>query len=336
MAGTQLFNFASGTSNPTSGLYMPSSNQYGTVPGASNGGGGSPIGLLSQSGANAGTNIPGIVPSQSSPLPATGGNPGGQPNTPYAPAANNGYYVGNPQDPGLTYSLFNWLQSQVGKGVTPFNLSSLLPSGGTTAPGQLTAPNNGLIQQLMSGFMGNGPDSSLGSMVRTGNPIDQTQAWQAMVDSMSQNTARNQANLKEQFNVGGGLVGSPYGDAMQNYMAQTSKDQNAMLLSAQTQSMENAQNRELQAGGMAEQFGQYMQGLDQSSIDRLLQEFTRDSPQNNPLLQYMFGGATTYPPYLSKTSGGGALGGILGGIGGILGAGGSSGIGAALGDALAF
>lgn len=304
----QLFNFANGSNG---GGAMPlGSNQYGggwpQISSASAGSGASAAGT---------NNIPGIVPGSGGYTP----NTGGQITTPYAPAINNKYYAGSTLDPALTMGFFNYLQGKMGEGVSPFNLSSLLPSSGkATQAGQMTAPNNALLQQIMQGYMGNGPDSGLASMMRTGNPIDQTPAWNAMVDSMSQNIARNQANLKEQFAVGGNLVGTPYGDAMQNFMSQTSKDENAMLLGAQTNAMENAQSRMMQAGQQGSQFGQYMQGLDQSSIDRMMQEFIRTSPESNPLLQYMMGASTTFPQYMQKSSGGGILGGLLGAAGPIL------------------
>ena len=319
----QMFNFSnSGYNGPGTIL---GSNQYGTTgPNLT-----MPNPVSSGNGAIFNTQqTPGVVPQQGSQNPYMANytsdpnnrNSGNQPGFPYAPQVNSNYSVGSPQDPSLTYNLFNYLQSQIGKGVSPFNLSALLgSSGASTTPGSLTAPDNALLQQIFQGMQGSGPDAGLGSMMKTGNPIDQTPAWQAMVNSMNQNIARNQANLKEQFAVGGNLVGSPYGDAMQNYMQGVSSTENAQLLGAQTQAQENAQNRMLQADQFGSQFGQYMQGLDQSSIDRLYQEFIRTSPQNNPMLQYEFGAATTYPPYMPKGQGGGGIGGILSGLGGLAG-----------------
>lgn len=312
MAGTQLFNFASGSGGGTTpgdfslGAPIAMPGMTGSQ-GPSMGAGALP--LIGASGSA--SSIPGVVPQQNNALPGTSHNPGGQPNTPYAPRVNSGYFAGSSIDPGLTYGLFDYLQSQIGKGVQPFNLSAVLgSSGATTAPGTLSAPNNALIQQLMQGFQGQGKDASLGGLVANGNPIDQTPAWNAMVQSMQQNIQRNQANLKEQFNVGGNLVGSPYGDAMQNYMSQTASTENAQLLGAQTTALEQAKQDQMQATGMMGQFSQFLQSQDQSSIDRMLQEFIRDSPQNNPLLNMEFGAATTFPPYMQAQKGGGVMGGI--------------------------
>ena len=228
-----------------------------------------------------------------------------------APSANSQYYAGSTLDPNFTKDFFGWLQGQIGQGATPFNLSAVMPSDGSvTAPGTLTAPNNALIQSLMKSFQ-TGP---MADMLATGSPIDQTPAWQAMVDSMQRTIGENRANLKESFNAGGSLVGSPYGSAATDFESQTAKDLNAQLLGASTTAMEAAKSRQLQATGMEEGFGQYLQGLDQASIDRLLQEFIRTRPEYSPLLNSMYGAATTFPPYLQKTQGGGLAGGMAGGM----------------------
>src|SRR5258705_169685 len=51
-------------------------------------------------------------------------------------------------DPAFTTQLYQWLQSMMGKGASPFDLSASLPSGGTTAPGTLSAPENPILQAL--------------------------------------------------------------------------------------------------------------------------------------------------------------------------------------------
>ena len=298
-------------------MFNFSSNQYGT----------SPFPNMFASGSGAGftmNNIPGIPTNQGSqvtpttlsksPTPQNGvfGQSGP------APSANSQYYAGQPLDPQLTNTLFNWLQEQIGTGLQAFDWSSILPSTGqATEAGQLTAQNNPLLQQLMQSFQ----SGNMASMANTGNPIDQTPAWNAMVQSMQQNIQRNQANLKEQFNVGGNLAGSPYGDAMQNYLQGVTSTQNAQLLGAQTSALESAANRQLQATSMEGQLGQTLQNLDQASIDRMYQEFQRTQPQNNPMLQYIMQAATTFPQYLQKKSGGGGLMSLLGMLGGAAGAG---------------
>jgi hypothetical protein len=223
-------------------------------------------------------------------------------------------------DPTLTKNFDSWLESQVGKGATPFNLSAILPSsGGTTTPGTLTAPLTDLLSQLQSflktGRASDGQSwlSTLESESKTGDPIDQTAAWKAMVESMQQNISQNQANLKEQLNVGGNLVGTPYGNTMANFQEQTAKDQNAALLQAQTSALESAEGRKMTASStlsnLQDTLGQYLQGLDQSSIEALYKEFIRTRPEYSPLLSYISTAANT--PSTGSASSGVDIGGIL-------------------------
>jgi hypothetical protein len=141
-----------------------------------------------------------------------------------------------------------------------------------------------------------------------------------MVEAMKRNTGENEANLKEQFNFGGGLASSPFGTAMTDFATQTNLDQNALLGQLQTSALESAQGRKLGAeeflGQGAEGMAQFLQGLDQQSLDRIYQEFIRTSPQYNPLLGYQGQAALTFPPTNQKGSGGGGIGGILSGAGG--------------------
>ena len=324
-SGSQLFNF--GTNNTDmNGLFMGSgtpgtsgapnmgSNQYGSFP-------------TLQMGTNgmAGGNTPGTPSSVQMPTavtsnPSAMGKNGARANSPMAPSANSQYYAGGTLDPALTQQLFSFLQGQIGQGVPAFNWSSILPSsGGATAPGQLTAPQNQLLQSLMSSF--SQPGGAMNKMTQTGDPTAVGPAWEAMKSAEQQNIQQNQAQLREGMNLSGNLAGSPMGTAMSNYEQQTTKDQNANLTQAQMASQESAKGRMLTASQMQEGLSKYIQGLDQSSIDRLYQEFQRVSPQNNPLLQQQMQAATTMPQYLQKKSGGSGLQSLLGALGPMAGAG---------------
>lgn len=274
MAGQQLFNFG------TQG-----GNQYGSYPGMPN--------------YNS-SNMPGIAPvapsySGNSGLGYTAPGKGARQNSPSAPNINSQYYTVSPLDPKFTAAFTNYLGSEVGKGASPY-------------PGVLSASYNPLLMQGAQSFA---PGGTMSDLLTTGSPVTQLPAWQAAVDASQSNIQRNLAQLKEQFSVGGGLVGSPYGDAVQNYLAQTGKDQNAMLLQSQAAALESAMGRKLNANEFQAQFGQYLQGLDQATIDRMYQEYIRTSPEYNPLMNAMYGLATTFPPTMKKESGQGILGQIL-------------------------
>jgi hypothetical protein len=207
-----------------------------------------------------------------------------------------------------------------------------------------------------------------------------------MVDAQKTNIAQNQANLKEQFASMGGLASSPAANAMALYNAQTSADQNSLLGQLQTQALEQAQGRALQAGefgvGTQSQLGQFgvgnrlglgefgtglqsnlgqfgaglqaqlgqqgiqnqlasllpslqtqtsiggellgggmnlgqlTQGLDQQSIQNLMQEYFMTTPQNNPLNNMMFGLGTTFAPTYSRQGGVGS--GLVGSLGNLM------------------
>lgn len=237
-------------------------------------------------------------------------------------------------DPGFTQAFDDWLKGQIGKGATPYDLQAVLPSTGqTTGAGQLTAGMNPELQQLMQFFTTGQPGtmpgaSTLGDMSKTGMPIDVMPEWQAMIDAQQRNIGQGSANLREQFASLGNLKSSPFGGAMSDYYSQTAKDQNALLGQLEAGSLESARGRQMDSSSLLTQLGgqmgQYIQGLDQSSIDRLLQEFVRTRPENSPLLGAQFGMATTFPPTYEKKGGigqaiVGSLGDILGGLGGIFG-----------------
>lgn len=286
-----------------------------------------------------GTNMPGVVPAASSPSSVTGNN------TRQGGSIGAGYSAVPTLDAGLTNDFFNFLQGQVGKGATPFNLSATLPSTGLqTNPGQLTPGLTPIMQQLedfYSGKASNIPGSgNFASLAKTGNPVDQTPAWQAMLAAQNKNTQNNAANLREQFAFAGSLKGTPFADAITNFYNQNTLNQNAQLTAATTAEGDAAAQRSLQASSAltsgSAQLGQVLQGLDQQAITSLFQEFVRTRPEYSPLLNMQFGGATTFPPtvkdntFLSNLStsfgaglGGGLGKGISGGVSGMA----SSGLG---------
>ena len=288
------------------------SNQYGQYP-------------MIQSGMSgmSGNQIPGIPTNQGSPQGTPPGVPyganDGRKNMSFtgalgqAPSANRGYYAGQTLDPALTGNFFNFLQSQIGEGVGAFNWASILPtSGQATQNGQLTAPENQTLQSIIQAFS---PGGTMGKMAQTGDPTDVGPAWQAMLAAQQENIQQKQAQMKENMNVGGNLAGSPFGTALQNFQTQTALGQNAMLTEAQQQAQEAAKSRILPANQMMAQLSQYLQGLDQASIDRLYQEFQRTQVQNNPMLAYQAQAATTFPPYLKKAGSGGGLAAMIGQLG---------------------
>jgi hypothetical protein len=134
----------------------------------------------------------------------------------------------------------------------------------------LMGGGGGQLQQQLLSFLNGGQSNipgaqSLTQMANTGDPISALPEWQAMVKAMGQNTAQNQANLKEQFAFSGDLQSSPFGTAMSNYMQQTNLDQNALLGQLDTTAMENAMQRELTASqgltGMAANETQFLDQL---------------------------------------------------------------------------
>src|SRR5260370_4972589 len=122
-----------GVSMPMFGAGTPGSNQYMMNNPAA----------MSMPG-NTSMSTPGIVP------PAPGGAPPPTTDNPYAKAGTviggkhqlGGGNIAVPTfDPQFTQQFYQWLQSMLGKGATPFDLSAILPSTGqATAPGTLTAP----------------------------------------------------------------------------------------------------------------------------------------------------------------------------------------------------
>lgn len=277
-----------------------------------------------------GVTPPGVVPSQSTPIPpgqvtGQGVSSGGTPQGPLNPVGQpggvknvgSGAATVNPLYPQFTQEFYNYLMTQMGKGATPFNLSAALPSGGSTTPGSLTAPLNNIDQMLQqfysTGSGGPAGTGTLQSMSNTGNPTDVGPAWQAMIAAENQNTQNNAANLREQFAFGGDLKSSPFGSAMQQFYNQNTLNQNAQLTQAEQQAQEAASGRQITAAQDLTQgatgFGGTLQSLDQQSIDNMLAEFIRTNPMYSPLLSQMGGAATTFAPTSVGSTGLGGLGG---------------------------
>ena len=183
-------------------------------------------------------------------------------------------------DPTLTNDLLNWLHSQLGQGLPQFNQSVNLPSGGSTAPGQLSAPMNPIMQQLQDFMTGKSGPGSLPGVL----PM-----WQSEMAAMQAPIEQNMANIREQFGSMGALGSSEMGTSMQDYMSQTSADEMALLTSATMSSLP-----QMLSAGMD------VQGIDQSAINRAYQQFMTDLPQNNPLLPDMMSSAFTYPGTYNK------------------------------------
>jgi hypothetical protein len=174
-----------------------------------------------------------------------------------------------------------------------------LPGGGQSTPGSLSAPLNPILQQLMQMYSGQSSNVPGGNFLNTvaNQGVSALPEWQAMVQAQQQNIQQQQANLAEQFGVNGGLVGSGYGNALQNFQQGTTATQNALLAQLQQQNIQNIQMpiaEGLQSG--ASQFGSGLQQLQNQAIQQMFQQYITDLPQNNPLLQDQMGLATLFPP----------------------------------------
>jgi hypothetical protein len=256
---------------------------------------------------------PGIVPPTTTP---TGAFPSTA-NTGRVTTVGSGTQVGSTFDPAFTQAFGQWLASQMGAGATPFNLQAEIPSsGGATEAGKLTAPLTGILNSLQEFYRtGKGGPTGSQAVAEAAGPTSAIPEWQKMVDAMQRSTKEGEANLREQFAFSGNLSSSPFGNAMTDYWSQTTKDREALLANLENQYA----TRRLEAGttllGGATGLGEILQGLDQQSIDRLLNEFLRTRPEYSPLLNAQYGYATTFPPYMTKNYGVGALGATLAGAG---------------------
>jgi hypothetical protein len=252
--------------------------------------------------------VPGYPTPESYPWGTADPNMGG-----WAPGAAHSGFTTNPgsenlghgiiatglQYGGLSQDFANYLMSQIGSGIQPFNLSTMLPTGGMTAPGQLTAGMNPLLSQLANFFQtgqgGGAGAQTLQSIAQNG--VNAVPAWQQMVNAQQQGIQQNLASLQESMGATGNVAGSGDSTALSNYLTQTSADQNALLGQLQLQGITQAQLPAAQAllGGST-QMASGLQNLDQSAIDNMLQQYMQTLPQNNPMLPYIQNLATLYPP----------------------------------------
>jgi hypothetical protein len=108
----------------------------------------------------------------------------------------------------------------------------------------------------MHGFLGGQDQGLLRNYAQTGGgSIDQLPAWNAMVEAQQRNIDRNMAQLEESMNASGNRFSTSFGNAANDYLTQTTRDQNAQLLAAQTQALEQMQGRRMTAAGQAGQLG---------------------------------------------------------------------------------
>jgi hypothetical protein len=210
-------------------------------------------------------------------------------------------------DPTLTNSLLGYLTGQLGQGLPAFNQSVNLPSGGSTAPGQLTAGENPILQQLQSFMTGQSGPGSLPGVL----PM-----FQSEMAAMQQPIQQSEADLREQFGSSGALGSTEFGTAMSNFASQTSANEMALLTSATMSALPT-----MLSAGMD------VQGLDQQSIQNAYNQFMTDLPQNNPLMGDVMsmGQMTTSPSYSATPSFGSSLASaLMGNAGDILSTAGSA------------
>ena len=277
-------------------------NQWMNFPSMTGGGGGLPSAPFSGMSATQSYTPPGVVPSTGGSQPSPYGytNPGFSLNDPLIGGKHTlggGARTEPTLDPNFTSQLYNWLQGQLGQGVTPFNLSALLPSTGqATTPGTLTAPENPLMQSLNEFYL-----------TGKGGPLPGVlPMWTSEMQSMNIPIQQELANIKEQFGARGALGSTEMASALETFGAQTAKDQEALLGQLTLQALPGMQSEAAAT-----------QQLDQASIDNLVNEFIRTSPQYNPLLSMEGGLATTFSPLYGHTGFGAAFGQNFGaGLGG--------------------
>lgn len=266
------------------------------------------------------------------PVPGGGSSGGGTsgglpPGTQFGTPTQMG---GNPNFPGLQFQNY-WGTGYPEGSTTPYPVGNTLNLGGSvyTAPTMsptYTGEYYNLLQQLMSptaggavtgdflSFLTGGQSSTPGAtqlaqMATTGNPFNVSPEWQSMVAQQQQNIQQNQANLKEQFGAAGELQSSPFGTAMSNYEQQTTLDQNALLAQLQQQSYQQAQQNQLQAGGMITGLA----GNEQQYLNSLFSQGALTSPNlYNPIKGSLIGGIG------SLIGAGASLGGMSTGGGGTL------------------
>lgn len=167
-----------------------------------------------------------------------GGSIGGQQNIPQLfglqganPAPSFGGY-----NASIANSSPSWMGGLLGAGGT---LTSPILGTGYQPPSQLNNPNN------LGGNLGY--LNSIASGQGAGAPVSQVPAWQQMVQAQQYNIQQGADQLAEQFNNGGGLFSTAYGNAAGQYQQQARLGENAQLTAAQTQALQAANQNQLTA-----------------------------------------------------------------------------------------
>lgn len=182
-----------------------------------------------------------------------------------------------------------------------------LTAGQTGIGTQLAAGTTGYQGGLGAGEFGAGLQSSLGEFgVGTQSQLGQFGA------GLQSQLGQFGDTLKAQLGQGG--IQAQLASLLPSLQAQ----QNVGLAGLGTQTQTAGEL--FGAGGS---LGQYLQGLDQQSIQNLMQEYFATLPANNPLNQQIYGLATNYPPVYTPKGGGAA--GLIGSLGGLLSGGASAG-----------
>jgi hypothetical protein len=300
---------------PSSGIpagTAPGSNQFGSSPYGTTPGntampvksGGAAGGFYNPVQANNSppANNPYQAPTQGSSAPFQTNSPGGSLRGTDI-GANN---MATPQQyPWLGNDFATYLAGQIGQGMSPFNQATPLPTGGSTAPGQLTAPLNPMLQQLMQALQGGQSSMPGANTLNTiaSQGISALPEWQSMVQAQQQGIQQGQANLQEQFAGMGNLAGSPFGTAMSDYSQQTQKDQNALLGQLQQQNILQGQIPVAQGLQTAQtSMAGGLQQIDQNAIGQYLQQFQQDQSQNNPMNSMIGNYGALFPPTTKSPS----------------------------------
>lgn len=264
---------------------------------------------------------PYMPPTQGAPNNVNNPSIGQQSNNPGSENLGHGIIATGQQYPQLGDQLVSYLQGQIGQGLTPFGMSTPLPTGGMTQPGQLTAGMNPLLQQLAQFFQtGNGGSmpgmSQLSNIANNG--VSALPEWQSMIQAQQQGIQQGQTNLQGQFASMGDLAGSGFGNAMQNYNQGTQATQNALLGQLQQSNIQNIQMPAIQSMLSGEtQMASGLQNLDQSAINAYLQQYQTDQPQNNPLLSMAGSFGSMYPPTTKTPTSMQTFEGLLSSLGGL-------------------
>jgi hypothetical protein len=164
---------------------------------------------------------------------------------------------------------------------------------GLTAAQQLGQLGYGGVEQL-SGQNFNALMNQMQQQFAAGQSL-----FGAGTSAAAQLASQGMAGAQQLF--GASLTGAQglYGSEIQAAMAETARQMELQKLGLGTaQSFEEMFQANL---GLGAGLGGQQYGITQDQINRLMQEYMRTQPQYNPLLPYMFQGATSYPPQYTPT-----------------------------------